>query len=53
LPLREHWPIEDPATAEGSHDERMQVFRATRDQIGGRIRRFIASHAAAALSRAR
>jgi arsenate reductase (thioredoxin) len=51
--IREHWPIEDPATVEGSHDERMQVFRATRDQIGGRICRFIASHAEAALSRAR
>ena len=48
--IREHWSIEDPATAEGSHDERMRVFRLTRDEIGRRIRRFIESHAEAALS---
>ena len=39
--LREHWPIEDPATAEGSHDERMVVFRKVRDDIEGRMRRFL------------
>jgi arsenate reductase len=43
--LREHWPIEDPATAEGLHDERMRVFRAVRDDIGERVHRFIALHA--------
>jgi protein-tyrosine-phosphatase len=39
--LREHWSIEDPATAEGSHGERMRVFRIVRDEIEGRVRRFI------------
>lgn len=39
--MREHWPIEDPATAEGSHEEQMRVFRATRDEIAGRVRRFL------------
>jgi arsenate reductase (thioredoxin) len=39
--LREHWSIEDPATAEGSHDERMVVFRTVRDDIGERVHRFI------------
>jgi arsenate reductase (thioredoxin) len=40
--IREHWPIEDPATAEGSQAERLRVFRATRDEIGGRVRGFLA-----------
>lgn len=39
--IREHWPIEDPATAEGSHAERMRVFRATRDEIAERVREWI------------
>jgi arsenate reductase len=41
--IREHWPIEDPANAEGTHEERMRVFRATRDEIAERVRRFLAS----------
>lgn len=41
-PAVEHWPIEDPAAANGSHEQRLQVFRATRDQIGDRVRDFIA-----------
>lgn len=39
--MREHWPIEDPATVEGSHEERMRVFRATRDEIAERVREWI------------
>ena len=39
--LREHWPIEDPAAAEGLHDERMLVFRKVRDEIGERVHNFI------------
>jgi len=39
--LREHWPIEDPADAEGSHDERMLVFREVRDEIEARVRSFV------------
>ncbi len=41
--MREHWPIEDPATAEGSHEERMRVFRAVRDEIAERVREFIST----------
>ena len=41
--IREHWAIEDPATAEGSHGERMLVFRATRDEIAARVRGLLAS----------
>jgi arsenate reductase len=39
--MREHWPIEDPARVEGSHEERMRVFRATRDEIAERVRGFL------------
>jgi arsenate reductase len=42
--FREHWPIDDPAQAEGTHDERMQVFRRVRDEIGARVRNFIQEH---------
>ena len=38
---REHWPVEDPAHAEGSHEEKMAVFRATRDELRQRVQRFI------------
>jgi arsenate reductase (thioredoxin) len=41
--LREHWSIPDPAMVEGSHEERMRVFRDVRDDIGERVRRFITS----------
>ena len=49
--IRQHWPIEDPARAPGSHDQRMQVFRTTRDEIGAQVRSFIqASNAVQASS---
>jgi arsenate reductase len=38
---REHWPVEDPAHADGSHEEKLVVFRATRDELEHRVRRFI------------
>jgi arsenate reductase len=41
--IREHWPIEDPATAEGSHDERMRIFRKIRNEIEARVRRLLAT----------
>lgn len=43
--LREHWPFDDPAEATGSDDERLQVFRRVRDEIGGRIRGWVADRA--------
>jgi arsenate reductase len=38
---REHWPVEDPAEAQGSQEEKLVVFRATRDELEQRVRRFI------------
>ena len=35
--LREHWPLEDPAKAEGSQEEIMQTFRRIRDEISHRV----------------
>lgn len=32
-----HWPIPDPAAAEGSEQERLGVFRAVRNELSGRI----------------
>ncbi len=34
---RMHWSLEDPAAAQGTHEERLAVFRRVRDQIGKRI----------------
>jgi len=39
--FREHWPVEDPAHAQGSREEKLAVFRATRDELEQRVRRFI------------
>ena len=38
---RLHWSFDDPAAATGTEDERMTVFRRVRDEIRGRIRRFL------------
>ncbi|PLX40888.1 MAG: arsenate reductase (thioredoxin) [Deltaproteobacteria bacterium] len=38
---RAHWPFEDPAAAEGTEDEIMNVFRRIRDEIKLRIQRFL------------
>ncbi len=38
---KEHWPLSDPAKAEGSDEEVMAVFRATRDEVEGRVRNLI------------
>jgi len=34
---RLHWPFEDPASVEGSWDERLAAFRRVRDQIRARL----------------
>jgi arsenate reductase len=41
-----HWGFDDPAEAEGTLEERLQVFRRVRDEIHDRLRMFIlaASH---------
>lgn len=36
---RLHWSFEDPSKAEGSEEERLEVFRSVRDRIGERIER--------------
>ena len=38
---RLHWPFEDPASLQGSEDERKAAFRKVRDQIHGRIMVFL------------
>jgi len=38
---RLHWDFSDPAEAEGSQDEKLEVFRKVRDQIRTRTEEFI------------
>lgn len=33
-----HWPLADPARAVGTEEEIMRQFRATRDEVQGRVR---------------
>ncbi len=33
-----HWPLNDPAGAGGSDEDVMQIFRASRDDIQGRVK---------------
>jgi arsenate reductase len=40
---RLHWPLEDPATAIGTIDERMMVFRKVRDEIKTKIEELLKS----------
>ncbi len=35
---RLHWPLEDPAGAQGSPEETLRVFRRSRDEIDGPVR---------------
>ncbi|MDF0674151.1 MAG: arsenate reductase ArsC [Nitrospira sp.] len=36
-----HWSFDDPADAQGSNADRLQVFRRVRDEIAERIRRWL------------
>ncbi|OGW39612.1 MAG: arsenate reductase (thioredoxin) [Nitrospirae bacterium RBG_13_39_12] len=36
-----HWPLKDPAEAEGTEDEIMKEFRRVRDEIEQRVKNFI------------
>lgn len=38
---KEHWPLTDPAKAEGSEEEIMHVFRHSRDDIKQRLQKLI------------
>jgi arsenate reductase len=37
-----HWSIEDPSGVEGDEGARLEAFRAARDELGDRIRKFLA-----------
>ena len=39
---RLHWPLEDPAAAQGSEESILATFRQIRDQIEGRMRELLA-----------
>jgi arsenate reductase (thioredoxin) len=39
-----HWDLEDPAEVEGSDEERLAAFRATRDDIAARVTEFVRGH---------
>ena len=39
---RIHWEIEDPAIFEGSHDQKIKIFRQTRDLIKTHIEDWLA-----------
>jgi arsenate reductase (thioredoxin) len=36
-----HWHLEDPSTIEGSEEERLEAFRATRADLTARLKPFI------------
>ena len=38
---KEHWPLEDPAKAQGSEEEIMGLFRASRDDIEARVKELL------------
>lgn len=38
-----HWPFDDPAAATGTEEERLAAFRRVRDEIGGRLRGWLAT----------
>jgi arsenate reductase len=39
---RQHWPFDDPAAVEGSEEHKLAAFREVRDQIGRRVRAWLA-----------
>jgi len=39
--IRLHWAFDDPAAAEGTEEERLEVFRRVRDEIDARIRAWL------------
>ena len=45
---QQHWSIEDPSLAVGTEADRLDAFRAARDDLAERIRAFIATAVSAA-----
>ena len=35
------WPVEDPAKAEGTEEERLEIFRRVRDELHDKIKRWV------------
>jgi arsenate reductase (thioredoxin) len=48
---RLHWSFRDPSRATGSDEERLEVFRAVRDEILGRIERDLVLEGGGSLTR--
>lgn len=42
-PERIHWSYRDPAAVEGSREEKLQVFRAVRDDLKQKLERLLVS----------
>ncbi|MBI2366084.1 MAG: PAS-domain containing protein [Deltaproteobacteria bacterium] len=40
---RQHWPLRDPAVAQGSEDEVLKIFREVCDEIQSRVEKLLAS----------
>ena len=38
---RRHWPIDDPAEAQGTEEEVLTIFRRVRDEIRARVESFL------------
>ncbi|MDD3449741.1 MAG: arsenate reductase (thioredoxin) [Gammaproteobacteria bacterium] len=49
---KEHWPLSDPARATGTEAEVTAVFRATRDEVRGRVADLLERLASGAAARA-
>ena len=39
---RQHWPLRDPAVAQGGEDEALKLFREVRDEIQSRVENLLA-----------
>lgn len=44
IAARLHWSLVDPAAAEGTEEERLEVFRRVRDELARLIEEFAATH---------
>lgn len=42
---RDHWDVADPAAAEGTEEQRLEAFRAARDDLRARVEALVASPA--------
>lgn len=40
---RLHWPFDDPASTQGTREERLAVFRRVRDEIEAKVKEWVAT----------